>query len=113
MHYTVQELTSIQELRKFFPNGVANELNWILCSTGGIHGNDYSLDDAEYILRGEDPKNLPLPNKKTYITVLYVLPRMCSIMYGEIQVNLEDINYLRRLVRSSLEYINKSQEGNY
>lgn len=110
--YEVQEITSIQEVRQLFPNGFADELNWLLCSTSGIHGSYLTLDELEYIIRGEDPNNPPLPNGKWYITILIIFPRRVTMLYGEIMIGLEDIQYLRKLVRSTLENIERSQERN-
>jgi hypothetical protein len=110
--YEVIEIRSMQEIYSLFPNGIANKRNWIILSTGGIHGSTNTIEDAEYILRGEDLDEEPLPNGRTLITVLIVQPASCMLLWGEIQVNMEDLNYLRKLVRSSLENINDSQGGN-
>jgi len=110
--YEVIELRSIQEVYSLFPNGVADRLNWLFLSTGGPHGSFDNIEDAEYILRGEDPKTQPLPNGRTLITVLVLQPSRCTLYWGEIQVNLEDLNYLRKLVRSTLKFIELSQGGN-
>ena len=110
--YEVVEVRSMQEIREFFPNGIADERNWLFLSTDGIHGSKNSIEDCEYILRGEDKNQHPLPNGKTLITVLIVQPKFCILRWGEVQVNMEDLNYLRKLVRSSLKHINISQGGN-
>ena len=110
--YEIAEIRSMQEIYTLFPNGVADGRNWIFLSTGGIHGSDNTIEDAEYILRGEDPDEEPLPNGRTLITVLIVRPAACVLLWGEVQVNLDDLNYLRRLVRSTLENVTDSQGGN-
>ena len=110
--YSNVEIRSMQEIYALFPNGVADQRNWIFLSTGGMHGSTNTIEDAEYILRGEDLDEEPLPNGRTLITVLIVQPAACMLMWGEVQVNMEDLNYLRKLVRSSLENIHESQGGN-
>jgi len=110
--YEVIEIRSMQEIYIMFPNGIADRRNWIFLSTGGGHGSTNTIEDAEYILRGEDPDEEPLPNGRTLITVLILQPAPCVLYWGEIQVNMEDLNYLRRLVRSTLENIADSQGGN-
>lgn len=110
--YETIEIRSIQEIRELFPNGIADERSWIFLSTGGIHGSTNTIEDAEYILRGEDMDEQPLPNGKTLITVLIVHPATCVLRWGEVQVNMEDLNYLRKLVRSTIESIHNSQGGN-
>lgn len=102
----------MQEIRELFPNGIADELNWLFVGTSGVHGSYNKIDDVEYILRGEDPEEEPLPNGRALITVLIVHPRRCVLRWGEVQVNMEDLNYLRKLVRSTIENIQFSQGGN-
>jgi len=110
--YKTIEIRTMQEIRDLFPNGIADERNWIFLSTGGIHGSDNTIIDAEYILRGEDPDEEPLSNGRTLITVLIVHPATCVLRWGEVQVNMDDLNYLRKLVRSSIDSIHYSQGGN-
>lgn len=110
--YEIKEIRSIQEIYALFPNGIADRRNWIFLSTGGVHGTDNTIDDAEYILRGEDLDEEPLPNGRTLITLLIVQPVACVLLWGEVQVNMEDLQYLRKLVRSTLENIVDSQGGN-
>lgn len=110
--YEIQEITSIQEIKELFPNEIADRNNWILLSTGGIHGSTNTLDEVEYIIRGEVPENPPLNNGKWFITVLIIFPSKSSMLFGEILVGMNDVSYLRKLVRSTLENINKSQKGN-
>lgn len=102
----------MQEIYSLFPSGIADSRNWIFLSTGGVHGSKNTIQDAEYILRGEDPDEEPLPNGRTLITVLIVQPVSCVLYWGEVQVNMDDLNYLRRLIRSTLENIADSQGGN-
>jgi len=110
--YETIEIRSMQEIRDLFPNGVADRNNWLMCSTSGPHGSSDTIDECEYILRGEVRDKAPLSNGKTIITVLMVKPRECILGWGEIQVNMEDLNYLRKIVRSTLQWIEKSQGGN-
>ncbi|MFI5405130.1 MAG: hypothetical protein ACHQ1D_01315 [Nitrososphaerales archaeon] len=110
--YEIKEIRSVQEIYTMFPNGIADSRNWIFLSTGGVHGTDNTIDDAEYILRGEDLDEEPLPNGRTLITVLIVQPTACVLLWGEVQVNMDDLTYLRGLVRSTIINIHNSQGGN-
>lgn len=110
--YNAEEIRTIQEIKELFPNGVSDNRRWLLLSTGGLHGTATTIEDAEYILRGEDPKNQPLANNRTLITVLIVEPQACNLRWGEVAVNMEDLKFLRHLVRHSLETVMKSQKGN-
>lgn len=106
------EIRTIQEVRELFPNEIADEYRWILCGTGGIHGSDLTINNAEYIVRDESGVTRPIGNARSFITVLVVEPGNIILRWGEIQVNLDDLNYLRKLVRSSLDAIVRSQGGN-
>lgn len=110
--YETIEIRTMQEIKELFPNGIADERNLIFLSTGGIHGSKRTIEDCEYVLRGEDEFIEPLANGKTLITVLIVHPAPCVLRFGEVQVNMEDLNYLRQLVRSTIESIHYSQGGN-
>lgn len=110
--YETIEIRSMQEIRELFPHGIADRNNWLMCSTGGVHGSSDTIDECEYVLRGEMKDKAPLSNGKTIITVLVVKPRDCILMWGEIQVNMEDLNYLRKLIRSSLLWMQETQKGN-
>lgn len=110
--YEVQEIRSMRDVKESFPNGVADHLNWLFCSTAGRHGTYKTLDEVESIIRGQDEKTRPFDNGKYTATVMIVHPRLCIVKYGEIQVGLSDLTFLRRLVRTTLEEVTKSQEGN-
>lgn len=108
-HYKVQQLESLDHLKEIFKNG-ADELNWLVASTSGIHGGYTKLDDIEqtWELDPEDEKS----NGK-HITLLVIQPRLCVLKYGEIQIHdKEDIKWLRGIISQSIEMIKKSQKGN-
>ena len=109
-HYQIMEITSMEEVREIFPEPQANALNWLLCSTSGVHGSYATLDELDHPeldFDGED-----LANFEPRITVLIIQPRLVCLHYGDIEVTPEDRKYLRALVRTSLDYIPISQEGN-
>lgn len=111
--YEFIELRSMREVKTIFPTGEADERNWLFVATGGYHGTERGLNEAEKVLRGaEDSYSETMENGKTFVTVLVVHPRLCVLKYGEIQVNLEELKLLRQLVKSSLEAIQRSQEDN-
>ena len=111
--YEFIELRSMREIRTIFPDGEADERNWLFVATGGYHGTHRGLNEAEKVLRdAEDRYSNTMENGKTFVTVLVVHPRLCVLKYGEIQVNLEELKFLRKLVQSSIESIKKSQEDN-
>lgn len=112
-HYKTFPLESMEELRRYFPNGEADELNWCFCSTSGVHGMYTTLDTCERHLRGErDPEKDVDEDWVPSVTVLVVQPRLVVLRYGHLDVTLEDVAFLRGLVRSTLAAVATSQEGN-
>lgn len=103
-HYTVKDLESMEKIRAVFPEGKADSMNWLVLSTSGVHGSYTTLDELE-AERGD-------PNHGQLITALIIQPRLCVLHAGEIVVEPDDVPYLRELVRSSLDAMRASQEGN-
>ncbi len=92
-YYAVQKIKSIDELKRLFPQGIADPMNVVLFSTSGIHGSYTTIE--ELFKPGEDGF---VPDK---ITVLVIHPRTVSMRYGEIKVAKEDLEYLEILRASS------------
>jgi hypothetical protein len=105
-HYEIQNtIKSMADIRKMFPDGQADELNWCFLSTSGVHGSYATLDGMHEQDISEEPFR--------HITVLIVCPRLVVMKYGNIDVETgEDEAFLRKLVTSSVEAVRKSQEGN-
>jgi hypothetical protein len=87
-HYIIRELT-FDDLRKIFPDGVANQRNFCLFSTSGVHGSYRTIEEAE-----SDPD-------VGTVTVLVVHPRLASVQYGNVPVNAETAPFLKSLRASS------------
>lgn len=122
-NYTIEELKTIRDLRELFPNVEATKDRWLLLSTEGYHGTKITLDDLEAILREEHEITSSI-NGRYWITVLVVYPKKVSaqtglarmiplLKYGEIMVDIDDIPWLREIVRATLDNIKESQYGNY
>jgi len=107
-HYDIHKLNSIQQLRGLFPNGKADHMNWCLLSTSGIHGSYTTLEE----LKDKRKRAFHAGEKGEYITVLVIQPRLVCLYWGCIQVAATDIEWLERLVATSLEEIAISQKGN-
>jgi len=104
-YYKNHCLEGINHLKKIFPDGDANDLNWCVLSTSGVHGTYGTLDDLEKYFSSGELKYLS-------ITALVIMPRVVSMLWGHIDITLEDIPYLRKLVTSSLRFMSESQTGN-
>ncbi|WP_413373333.1 hypothetical protein [Paenibacillus taichungensis] len=115
MNDNYNSIKTIDDLKSIFPDGQADELNWCMLSTSGVHGTytkletirEYFSNPQEFVEEqngGEDfePK----------VTVLVVKPREISMLHGHIKVDEHDIEYLNDLVSSSLLKMSESQQGN-
>ena len=106
-HYNLFHITGgILSLRCFFESGEANEMNFVLFSTSGVHGSYTTIEEIEASLEKYGDKEPPEgeePDDWTgnELTVLIVQPRICCLRYGNIKVILEDIPYLKKLRSSS------------
>jgi hypothetical protein len=88
-------------LREFFEDGIANEMNFVLFSTSGVHGTYRTIEDAEATLaRGN--KNEDGEASQPEVTFLVVQPRICCLRHGNcLPETADDIAFLKRLRESS------------
>jgi hypothetical protein len=106
----VQEIMNFRDVLSHFGENGADTENWLFCSTQGWHGTYKTLNDCERIIKGEDETWLP---KGAYITVLIIEPKAVRIKWGEIHVkHLDQVEWLRKRVRETLDAISITQEGN-
>jgi hypothetical protein len=87
MHYSIQQIT-LADLRGIFPDAKADEMNFCLFSTSGVHGSYTTIEQAEGEPDGE-------------VTVLVVHPRTVTLRYGNVPVTAESAPYLKALRASS------------
>ena len=92
--FNIKSENGMKHLRKIFPDGNANCFNFCLFSTSGVHGTYQTIEDAE-----KEPG--------TAITFLIVQPRIVVLQYGNAYPkSQEDIEYLKRLRKSSKDIVN-------
>lgn len=98
-HYNIFRLKDpaygVAMLRRWFADGEADDLNFVLFSTSGIHGMYTTIEEIEEELRqqvGQEPPE---------ITFLIVQPRIVKMTYGNAAVTAEDIPFLKKLRESS------------
>jgi len=99
-HYSVMRkqpgVDGMDALREMFPGAKANELNFVLFSTSGVHGTYNTIEEAEKFLNGEDKEGF------SEVTFVIVHPRLVAMRYGVCNPeNQDDINYLKQLRASS------------
>lgn len=90
-HYSIIKMESLEELRQLFPDGVADEMNFVLFSTSGVHGSYETLEDIKKTKGKYGHK----------ITVLVVQPRLVCLRYGHLEIYKKDLKWLSKLRRSS------------
>ena len=99
-HYSVMRKAPGAEgmaaLRGMFPYAKADEMNFVLFSTSGVHGTYNTIEDAERYLNGEDDEGY------AEVTFVIVHPRLVAMRYGTCgPANQDDIDFLKRLRESS------------
>jgi hypothetical protein len=89
----------MSRLRKIFPTGEANEINFVLFSTSGIHGSYATIEDAEIQWRNKE-------KKLEEVTFLVVQPRLVHMIYGNcIPESEDDFIFLKKLRQSSWDAV--------
>lgn len=99
-HYSVFSLRDgcdgMDALREIFPDGCANEMNFCLFSTSGVHGTYNTIEEAEAFLSGTATDN------SAEITFIVMQPRRVAIYYGVCNPSsFEDIAFLKKLRATS------------
>ena len=95
IHQVVDDKLSMNALRELFPNGDANEMNFVLFSTSGIHGTYQTIEEAESATHPS-------------VTFLIVHPRAVAMRYGNVHpVTTDDFDFLKKLRASSQEVVSK------
>jgi hypothetical protein len=118
-HYNLYHIKGgVQALKEMFPEGKANDLNFVLFSTSGVHGSYITIEEIEESLKKygldwepEDDERLPNDWCGDELTVLIVHPRIVCLRYGNIKVTLKDIPFLKKLRKSSWKAIQKIGAG--
>lgn len=84
-------------LREMFPTAQANERNFVLFSTSGVHGTYATIEEIEFDIKAgvsEEGFNR--------LTFLIVQPRLVTVRYGIcLPETLDDIRYLKKLRETS------------
>jgi len=116
--YGADDDRAIEFLRHIFPAAVANEMNFVLFSTSGIHGSGCTIEDAERTLervqRGEKPDDeltdeeweAERDSYTVSVTFLLVQPRIVSMTCGNCHPkSMDDIEFMKRLRQSSWDVV--------
>lgn len=109
-HYNQYHITGgMESLKCIFPDGEADEMNFVLFSTSGVHGTYVTIEAIELSLQkypdGIEGDDYPDDYVGSDLTVLIVQPRICCLRYGNVEVTLDDISYLKKLRQSSYDAV--------
>lgn len=100
-HYNIYKFSDIKTLKTMFPEAQANELNFVLFSTSGIHGSYITIEDLEKAITDNDPDYEGVYT----LTVLIIQPRTVTMRYGNIDITAEDLPYLKKLRETSFDAV--------
>jgi hypothetical protein len=102
-HYNIFEAKGMAALRQIFPEGQADEMNFCLFSTSGVHGSYCTIEKAEKAF-----KKKAHDDWECEVTFLIVQPRLVCLRYGNCQPeSLDDFVYLKKLRASSHKVVQK------
>jgi hypothetical protein len=84
----------MEALRCIFPDGEADDMNFVFFSTGGVHGLPTSIEKYEGLC--------DIEQRAAGITFLIVNPRIAGLRYGNVYPVTElDFAFLKKLRASS------------
>lgn len=84
----------MKKLRNMFPTAQADDMNFVMFSTSGVHGTYTTLEEIEEEFTGSD-------HEFCRLTILIVQPRVVCLHYGTILIEREDIPFLKTLRATS------------
>lgn len=97
-HYSIRDqLRTLEDLLGYFPVPVADEMNFCLFSTSGVHGSYTTIEQIE-----SDPESYG-----GEVTVLVCQPRRVMLAYGNVPVTAESAPYLKALRASSWDVVSR------
>ena len=109
-HYNIfstQRDMGMTGLRQMFPDGEANEMNFCLFSTSGVHGMYTTIEEAEETAnRGN--KDEEGEEWTPEVTFLICHPRIVCMRYGNCNPETpDDFAFLKKLRQSSWDAVQK------
>lgn len=101
--FCIPESEGMKQLRQFFPDGEADELNFVLFSTSGVHGHYGTIEEVG--VQDPDAPDEPGPDDVTFVIIH---PRLVCMRYGNAKPQgPEDIAFLKKLRESSWRAVQK------
>lgn len=91
----------IEALREMFPTGEADELNFVLFSTSGVHGTYRTIEEEEAALPDCGSDQCAYEHRLG-VTYIIVQPRLVAMRYGNCRPESpDDLEFLKKLRASS------------
>jgi hypothetical protein len=85
-------------LREMFPSACADDLNFVMFSTSGVHGSYRTIEDAEQMVAD------CIKMMSAAVTFLVIRPRIVEMIYGTcLPLTADDFAFLKKLRKSSGE----------
>lgn len=92
--HKIETEDAMRVLREIFPNGKANEYNFVLFSTSGVHGSYCTIETCE-----ED-------EEVETVTFLLIKPRIVQTLWGNCRpLSKDDFEFLKKLRESSRDVL--------
>lgn len=112
-HYSqnhIEDDDAWELLKGVFHDKTEYSMNWLFLSTSGVHGTYTKLDGLDEVreeMREEGDDSPPT------VTFLLLKPRLVQVCYGNVPIrNDDDIQWLKVVVKKTLEAVEWSQNGN-
>jgi len=104
-HYSVMKklkwATGMRALKEMFPDAGADETNFVLFSTSGVHGTYNTIEEAEAVIAGTAHED-----GFAEVTFLIVHPRLVALRYWTCHPeSMQDIEFLKALRASSHQVV--------
>ena len=99
----ISEGQGMLTLMRYFPDGKANELNFVLFSTSGIAGHGLTIEDIEKELQDENRDE----DEEVTISFVIVQPRIKCLVYGNAICTEHHIDFLKGLRASSYKAVSR------
>lgn len=102
-----EEKNGMAALHRMFPKGEADDMNFCLFSTSGVHGTYTTIEEAEREFTANQDINLDEEDKtEPHVTFLIVHPRICCLRHGNCYPRtVDDFAFLKKLRGSSWEAV--------
>lgn len=111
LHYNIfqsryRDLVEMEALKEVFSDGKADEMNFCLFSTSGVHGMYTTIEEVESSLQVAPCNRKRDEYYPEEVTFVIIHPRVVCIRYANVKVrSMEDVDFLKALRQSSWDAV--------